>query len=215
MMKAKKINEFRGDYFFLSNFCHAEINYQGKTYWNNESAFQAMKCPQRADEFQELGPREAKRLGRSVKLRSDWTKVKEQIMYEICLAKFIQHPDLREKLLNTGDAELEEGNNWNDTEWGVCNGVGENKLGKILMRVREDLSGKRETQNIYNEREENRKKGFELDMLEGNICRLSICETKEEAYYQYYYITMRAQKVLEMTLKRLDHEEAVKKLKNE
>ena len=52
-------------------------------------------------------------------------------------------------------------------------------------------------------------------MLEGNICRLSICETKEEAYYQYYYITMRAQKVLEMTLKRLDHEEAVKKLKNE
>ena len=51
-MKAKKINEFRGDYFFLSNFCHAEINYQGKTYWNNESAFQAMKCPERADGFQ-------------------------------------------------------------------------------------------------------------------------------------------------------------------
>lgn len=139
MMNTVKITEFRDEYFFLSNFYSAKICFRGKAYRNNEAAFQAMKCPERADEFQELGPSEAKRLGRSVKLRSDWTKVKEQIMYEICLAKFTQNPDLREKLLNTEDAELIEGNAWRDTEWGVCNGVGKNKLGKILMRVREEL----------------------------------------------------------------------------
>ena len=43
------------------------------------------------------------------------------------------------KLLGTGDTYLEEGNTWNDTFWGVCNGVGENNLGRILMEVREEL----------------------------------------------------------------------------
>jgi len=57
-------------------------------------------------------------------------------MYEVCLAKFKQHADLREKLLSTGSVQLIEGNDWNDREWGVCNGTGKNKLGKILMRIR-------------------------------------------------------------------------------
>lgn len=62
-------------------------------------------------------------------------------MYEICKAKFTQHKDLAEKLLETGDEELVEGNKWNDTYWGVCNGKGKNQLGKILMRIREELKG--------------------------------------------------------------------------
>uniref|UniRef100_UPI00345E83CD NADAR domain-containing protein n=1 Tax=uncultured Duncaniella sp. TaxID=2768039 RepID=UPI00345E83CD len=49
------------------------------------------------------------------------------------------NPALAEKLIATGDAELVEGNYWHDTVWGVCDGVGENHLGKILMRVREEL----------------------------------------------------------------------------
>jgi predicted NAD-dependent protein-ADP-ribosyltransferase YbiA (DUF1768 family) len=42
-------------------------------------------------------------------------------------------------LLETGDAELVEGNWWDDTFWGVCNGVGQNNLGKILMDTRREL----------------------------------------------------------------------------
>ena len=86
-----------------------------------------------------LGPSDAKRLGRHVPLREDWNSIKEQIMYEICKAKFTQNPDLAEKLLETGDAELIEGNWWHDTTWGMCNGEGQNLLGKILMRVREEI----------------------------------------------------------------------------
>ena len=60
-------------------------------------------------------------------------------MHDIVYAKFSQNPILRQKLINTQDMILIENNTWNDTFWGVCNGVGENHLGKILMEVREEL----------------------------------------------------------------------------
>ena len=86
-------------------------------------------------------PSEAKRLGRRVRLRSDWEQVKYDVMLDVVRAKFNQHPDLAQKLLATGDEELVEGNDWGDTYWGVCNGRGKNMLGKILMRVRAELRG--------------------------------------------------------------------------
>jgi predicted NAD-dependent protein-ADP-ribosyltransferase YbiA (DUF1768 family) len=54
--------------------------------------------------------------------------------------KFSTHQELRERLLATGEAELIEGNTWNDTFWGVCKGEGQNWLGKILMEVRKELA---------------------------------------------------------------------------
>lgn len=134
-----EIKKFRGEFYFLSNFYNAEIIYEDKHYQNNEAAFQAMKCPERAEEFRYLNGAEAKRLGRHVPLRSDWESVKENIMHGICLAKFTQNPELKVKLLETGNRELIEGNAWNDTYWGVCNGYGKNKLGRILMQIRDEL----------------------------------------------------------------------------
>lgn len=134
------INVFRGDNAFLSNFYIAPVFYQGIRFENNEAAFQAAKCPERMYDFYGLTPRDAKRLGRSVELRPDWDTVKYEVMYRICKAKFLQNPDLACKLIDTGDAELIEGNTWGDQVWGICNGVGENNLGKILMRIRDELS---------------------------------------------------------------------------
>lgn len=65
-----------------------------------------------------------------------WDTVKTVIMYDLLKQKFGKEP-FKTKLLNTGDAKLVEGNWWNDTYWGVCNGVGENRLGILLMLVRE------------------------------------------------------------------------------
>lgn len=73
------------------------------------------------------------------KLRGDWEAVKDSVMYEICKAKFSQNPDLADQLVATKDAELIEGNTWGDRIWGVCDGVGENRLGKILMRIRAEM----------------------------------------------------------------------------
>ena len=73
------ISEFRGEYYFLSNFYSAPVTYNGMCFENNEAAFQAAKCPERMTEFCRLNPSEAKRLGRRVKLRGDWEAVKDTV----------------------------------------------------------------------------------------------------------------------------------------
>ena len=59
-------------------------------------------------------------------------------MEEALRIKF-SNPKLRKALLDTGDEYLEEGNTWGDQYWGVCNGVGKNKLGKLLMKIRQEI----------------------------------------------------------------------------
>ena len=81
----------------------------------------------------------AKKMGRSVSLRPDWEDIKDDVMLEGLYRKFT-NDELAEWLLDTGDEELVEGNWWGDRYWGVCNGIGQNKLGKLLMKVREELA---------------------------------------------------------------------------
>lgn len=137
-----QITEFRGNYAFLSNFYHAPVTYLNHKYANNEAAFQAQKTMIVNEQknfyiTRLLNPADAKKLGRKVTLRPDWNQRKVQIMYEVCCAKFIQHPNLMQALLATDDALLIEGNTWGDRFWGCVNGFGENQLGQILMDIRE------------------------------------------------------------------------------
>ena len=138
----KRIDNFAGRYFFLSNFFSAPVTWEGRTYLNNEAAFQSAKCRKdsQRDKFTQLDPSRAKHAGRNVLLRQDWEDVKEQVMYEVCLAKFTQNPELGQRLVETGDAILVEGNDWNDRIWGQVKGVGQNKLGEILMKIREEIN---------------------------------------------------------------------------
>lgn len=134
------IESFDGKYRFLSNFYNSDITFKNITYKNAEAAFHAQKVfGEDRKQFSNLNPSEAKKLGRRVPLRKDWEEVKDGIMQEIVQAKFEQNPVLAKWLLNTGDAKLIEGNTWNDRYWGVCAGIGQNKLGKILMKVRDNL----------------------------------------------------------------------------
>ena len=133
------INEFRGKYYFLSNFYEAPVTWNGLTYLNNEAAFQSAKTFSDRECFTNLDPSSAKKLGRKVQLRSDWENVKDDVMYEICKAKFSQNTELKKGLLSTGNENLEEGNTWGDKIWGTVHGIGENRLGKLLMRIREEL----------------------------------------------------------------------------
>lgn len=143
------ITEFRNKYFFLSNFYNCRILFDGYIYCNVEAAFQAQKNsdPKYKRILTRMSANEAKREGRRVNLRSDWEEVKDDLMYQIVKAKFKQNSILRENLLDTGSEYLQEGNDWHDNYWGVCNcnrskcrdTVGKNHLGKILMKVREEL----------------------------------------------------------------------------
>jgi hypothetical protein len=128
----------------FSNFAAFPIKLQGKRWPTSEHYFQAQK-------FQDAGHREeirkaktpmiAARLGRDrkKKLRRDWESVKDSIMRDAVMVKFSQHKELRDMLLETGEAKLVE-NTTNDAYWGDGgDGSGKNMLGRILMEVRKKL----------------------------------------------------------------------------
>jgi ribA/ribD-fused uncharacterized protein len=137
-----RIDQFQGDYRFLSNFYPATVVYQGITYPDSEHAYQSAKTLDMAERARIAAlptPAEAKRAGEALTYRSDWAQVKYQVMLDCVRDKFTRHPDLRAKLLATGDAHLQEGNTWGDQIWGVYQGKGTNWLGLILMQVRSEL----------------------------------------------------------------------------
>lgn len=133
-----RIDKFRGEYRFLSNFYSAKTLYEGIEYPSSEHAFQAAKTTdlrwRRLIAALET-PAEAKRMGNRVPLRSDWEEVRIDVMRKVIKSKF-SDTELMKKLKATGDAELIEGNTWRDFFWGICNGRGKNWLGKILMEIR-------------------------------------------------------------------------------
>jgi hypothetical protein len=131
-------------YGCFSNFAAYPIELKGKVWPTTEHYFQAQKFPGTKHEEAirlENSPMIAARMGRDRKkpLRRDWEAVKDAIMREAVLAKFTQHEDLKQILLATGEALLVERTN-KDSYWGDGgDGSGLNKLGRILMSVREEL----------------------------------------------------------------------------
>ncbi len=130
---------FRDQFYFLSNMFPCKIVFKGIVYSCAEAAFQAQKCPERAQEFKGLNGFEAKRLGRKVDLVAGWDENKDRIMTDIVRAKFYQNKDLARRLLETNSQELIEDNTWGDYYWGHCRGHGQNRLGQILMLIRDNL----------------------------------------------------------------------------
>jgi ribA/ribD-fused uncharacterized protein len=139
---------FRDDYAWLSNMWPCVVYFDKKKYDSSEHAYVAAKTlsPSLRDIIGDLPtPKMAKKFGTQIPIREDWDDVKIDIMKEIVESKFNENPDLKEKLLATGDLYIEETNWWNDTFWGVCNGVGKNRLGNILMELREKYRVKNKT----------------------------------------------------------------------
>jgi hypothetical protein len=153
-----QIRGFFGDYRWLSNFHSATIEFEGLTYPSSEAAYQAAKTldEEQRKTFTKVTPGDSKIMGRLVSLRSDWEQVKDDIMYRILIYKFTKHPELGQALLDTGDKYLEETNYWNDTYWGVCKDLGQNKLGKLLMKIREELFFENHKTRPYDPNKDNR-----------------------------------------------------------
>lgn len=139
---SRPIDSFRGENKFLSNMSDSTFEVDGITYPTVEHFYQAMKttnADERAKILAANTPAQAKSLGGKVKLRKDWAKIQTDVMMKALRAKFEQNPELKKKLIDTGDAKLIEGNNWGDKFWGQVNGVGQNWLGRYLMEIRKDL----------------------------------------------------------------------------
>jgi ribA/ribD-fused uncharacterized protein len=156
-----RIIHFAYEYDFLSNFFTVPINYEGVDYASVEHAYQAAKTldptKRRIFSFEfnpNLSAGQAKRVGQNLDCRDDWARVKIPIMRELLILKFNSSVALKQRLLKTGEAYLEEGNTWHDVFWGVCHHkmegrtckepehrpFGGNHLGYLLMDIR-DRSG--------------------------------------------------------------------------
>jgi ribA/ribD-fused uncharacterized protein len=136
-----RVSEPYGEF---SNFSPHPVKLKGKTWPTSEHYFQAQKFAGTEDEEEirrAKSPMIAARLGRSREkpLRKDWESSKENIMREALLAKFTQHLDLRSLLLSTGQETIVE-HTANDDYWGDGgDGSGRNRLGILLMELREEL----------------------------------------------------------------------------
>lgn len=143
-----QIDQFTGDYGFLSNFFRADFYWSFKKWSTVEHAYQATKCCNPEDEqriIEAKSPAEAIQIGRTVELQPNWNWMKEGLMEELVRQKFRQNPMLSRLLVDTGSLTLVEGNSWHDNTWGDCrchqcrNIVGKNLLGKILMKIRQEF----------------------------------------------------------------------------
>lgn len=147
------ISRFRGEYKFLSNFAEVPFEFEGHTYPSVEHAYQERKTldPERRELIRNAKtPLHSAILGRAPEtiVRDGWLEgLKAEVMRELVFAKFQQNPDIADKLMDTEDAMLMEGNYWHDNYFGVCTCRAchdseeqpKNMLGVILMDVRESL----------------------------------------------------------------------------
>lgn len=150
------LHGFNNKYECLSNFAACDTFYankiipQGYVFKTSEHAYQAAKATDIGDMMfiaHASTPAAAKRRSRMIEVRPDWDEVKDRVMLEIVRSKF-EDPDMRSRILDTkaeGFDELSEDNWWHDNYWGNClcpkcaSIVGQNKLGKILTQVREEI----------------------------------------------------------------------------
>lgn len=143
---------FFKEHRFLSNFHLCPVQYQGSTYPSSENAYMAAKTSDPIEKklFEAISPNQAKTRGQHVVLKHNWEHpvespwpvielFKDQVMYDVLMDKFTRNKALHTALLETESKYLEETNWWKDQYWGVYQGEGKNKLGRILMLVRSQL----------------------------------------------------------------------------
>lgn len=132
---------FKDKYDFLSNFYEVPILYDKVIWPTAEHAYQAAKTNIKEEKEiirQCLTAKDAKKAGKKLTIRKDWEIAGKLFdMGQICRQKFLQHPDLQEKLDCIKEPIIEE-NYWHDNFWGACicekckNQEKHNWLGHIL-----------------------------------------------------------------------------------
>ena len=143
---------FREEFSFLSNFTYFEkpmvVRREGYVFSfpTNEHFYQACKFKD-YEMIVLVSKHPSKGLKKFInskksEWREDWDEIKLGVMETGLRYKFSKHnTKLRQKLLDTKGIELVEYNYWNDVFWGVCKKteVGENHLGKLIMKIREEV----------------------------------------------------------------------------
>lgn len=134
------------EFYTFDNFSSFQVDYKGRRWATSEHAYQATHFFETAPELAEqiYNARSAHEAFSIAKDNADkapenWHEIKVEIMYEICKLKLLQNPYVRKKLESSGDLDIVE-DSPKDDFWGWgANRDGRNELGKIWMRLREEL----------------------------------------------------------------------------
>lgn len=143
-MKEIKFYKVHDDYGFMSNFAPYPFSDGNKIWPTSEHYFQAQKflIPEIQEKIRQIAsPMDAALEGRNRQnpLRPDWEEIKDKVMLQALRMKFSQHPEIAKELLATGDAIIIE-HTRNDAYWADWgDGSGKNKLGLLIMQVREEF----------------------------------------------------------------------------
>lgn len=138
----------RGAYA-LDNFAAYQVYWRGRLWPTSEHAYQAAAHILTGNLVAveaiatALSSHDAKLIAVEYKAQRppNWSDIKVGIMEEICRAKLQQHEYVRTTLRRTGNREIVE-DSPKDGFWGWGpNRKGRNELGKIWMRLRDELLG--------------------------------------------------------------------------
>jgi ribA/ribD-fused uncharacterized protein len=137
------ILEFRGDYRWLSNMTPCIVTLDGVAYRSVEHAYMSAKSDDAEWKefcFNTESPYTVKQKSKDIILVDNWQNIKINVMYSLLEQKFNQEP-FRQKLIDTGDCYIQEGNRWKGTFWGIDldTNKGTNHLGNLIMKIRDTL----------------------------------------------------------------------------
>lgn len=152
-MGEKKMPDIRGfsegsGHEWLSNmYLTPVVDDEGTVWKSSENYYQAEKTtiPYERMQIFHATPKESKKIAKKVTMRPDWNAfngfMKLNAMKTALRMKF-SNPEMKAKLLATGNSLIVEENYWHDNFWGSCTcskcgNKGQNHLGILLMEQRD------------------------------------------------------------------------------
>ena len=179
-----EINNFSGEYEFLNNGYLCPVVYEDEVYPSLEHAYQAAKTDDldlRENIKSCLTVTDARSNGKNVILASDWQTKKLEIMETLIRNKFNDNFDLKLKLVLTQNADLVQGN-CRDTFWGQNKyNVGENHVGRLLEKIREEIIDQEgDFVDVLYKFLNSKKLGFVMDLIADGTIKAIIDEDNTE-----------------------------------
>lgn len=139
---------YEQEFYVLSNFSAFRLYWKGIDFDTSESAYHWEKFIDYPEAQTEIlaarSAHDAFKVAQKYKeYRLDnWDEIKYRVMLDILREKVAQHQYVKKKLLETSNRLLVE-DSWRDSDWGWGeDGSGQNMLGKLWMRVRDEIKGR-------------------------------------------------------------------------
>ena len=147
---SEKMDEVIGfyprEFYCLDNFSSFKVEHDGYLYSSVEEAYQALgfieSAPEIADKIKNShSAHEAQKIAyeNKDKRQKNWDEIKVHVMEELLREKISQNPYVKKKLLETKNYMIVE-DSPKDSFWGWgINRNGQNQLGKLWMKLRDEL----------------------------------------------------------------------------